>query len=46
MSLETYLYYEKSILGCGLDWTVKKKVLVDYEQLLRPLFSFYGQKIN
>ena len=34
-------------VGCGLGWTVKKKVWADYEQLLRPVFlSFYGQKIN
>jgi hypothetical protein len=25
-------------LGCGLGWTVKKKVWADYEQLLRPIF--------
>jgi hypothetical protein len=24
--------------GCGLGWTVKKKVWADYEQLLRPFF--------
>jgi hypothetical protein len=34
-------------VGCGLGWTVKKKVWADYEQLLRPVFlSFHGQKIN
>jgi hypothetical protein len=33
-------------MGCGLGWTVKKKVWADYEQLLRPVFlSFHGQKI-
>ena len=47
MGLGTDLYYEKSILGCGLGWTVKKKVWADYEQLLRPIFlSFHGQKIQ
>jgi hypothetical protein len=34
-------------VGCGLGWTVKKKVCADYEQLSRPVFlSFHGQKIN
>jgi hypothetical protein len=34
-------------LGCGLGWTVEKKVWADYEQLLRPVFlSFHGQIIN
>ena len=33
-------------VGFGLGWTVKKRVLVDYEQLLTPvLLSFYGQKL-
>ena len=42
MSLGTYLQYEKSILGYGLGWTVKKKVWADYEQFLRPVFlSFH-----
>ena len=37
--------HEKSILGCGLGWTVKKKVSADFEQLLRPLFfHFFGVK--
>ena len=32
-------------LGCGLGWTVLKKVRADYEQLLREVFStFCGQK--
>ena len=32
-------------VGCGLGWTVLKKVWADYEQLLRLLFStFCGQK--
>ena len=25
-------------VGCGLGWTVKKKVWADYEQILRPVF--------
>ena len=34
-------------VGCVLGWTVKKGILADYEQVLRPAFdSFYGQKIN
>ena len=34
-------------VGCGLGWTVKKRVWADYEQLLRPIFSlFRGQKIS
>ena len=34
-------------VGCGLGWTVLKKVWADYEQLLKPVFlSFYGQKVN
>ena len=32
-------------VGCGLGWTVLKKVWADYEQLLRVGFStFCGQK--
>ena len=32
-------------VGCGLGWTVLKKVWADYEQLLREVFStFCGQK--
>ena len=32
-------------VGCGLGWTVLKKVWADYEQLLREVFStFYEQK--
>merc|ERR1712008_641546 len=32
-------------VGCGLGWTVLKKVWADYEQLLRVCFStFCGQK--
>ena len=32
-------------VGCGLDWTVLKKVWADYEQLLSVCFStFCGQK--
>ena len=34
MRLGTYILYENPILG----WTMKKKVWVDYEQLLRPVF--------
>jgi hypothetical protein len=31
-------------VGCGLGWTVKKKV---WAELLRPVFlGFHGQKIN
>ena len=31
-------------VGCGLGWTVLKKVWADYEQLLREVFStFCGQ---
>ena len=45
MRLGTYLIYKKkSILGCvwaGLDWTVKKKVWVEYEQLLRSKNLFF-----
>ena len=34
-------------VGCGLGWTVLKKVWADYEQLLRVGFStFCGQKKN
>ena len=34
-------------VGCGLGWTVLKKVWADYEQLLREVFStFCGQKIK
>jgi hypothetical protein len=30
-------------VGCSPGWTVKKKVLADYEQLLRHVFlSFHG----
>ena len=32
-------------VGCGLGWTVLKKVWADYEQLLREVFStFCGQQ--
>ena len=32
-------------VGCGLGWTVLKKVWADYEQLLREVIStFCGQK--
>ena len=32
-------------VGCGLGWSVVKKVWADYEQLLREVFStFCGQK--
>ena len=32
-------------VGCGLGWTVLKKVWADYEQLLRKVIStFCGQK--
>ena len=32
-------------VGCGLGWTVLKKVWADYEQLLGQVFStFLGQK--
>ena len=32
-------------VGCGLGWTVLKKVWADYEQLLWEVFStFCGQK--
>jgi hypothetical protein len=32
-------------VGCGLGWTVKKKVWADYEQHLRPVFfKFSGAK--
>ena len=32
-------------VGCGLGWTVLKKVWAHYEQLLREVFStFCGQK--
>ena len=32
-------------VGCGLGWTVLKKVWADYEQLLREVFFFFcGQK--
>ena len=45
-SWDTDIYnmiYEQSILGCGLGWTVKKKLWAHYEQLLRPvLLSFHG----
>jgi hypothetical protein len=34
-------------VGCGLGWTVKKKVWADYEQLLREVLStICGQKTN
>ena len=34
-------------VGCGMGWTVLKKVWADYEQLLREVFStFCGQKKN
>ena len=33
-------------VGCGLGWTVKKKVWADYEQLLLPVFKvFMGKKV-
>ena len=28
-------------VGCGLGWTVLKKVWADYEQLLREVFSTF-----
>ena len=31
-------------VGCGLDWTVKKRGWADYEQLLRPVFSLFRGK--
>ena len=31
-------------VGCGLGWTVLKKVWADYEQLLREVFSTFCGK--
>ena len=31
-------------VGCGLSWTVGKRVWADYEQLLRPVFHFFSVK--
>ena len=31
-------------VGCGLDWTVKKRGWADYKQLLRPVFSLFRGK--
>ena len=44
-----WIFYKTEIkiwaVGCGLGWTVLKKVWADYEQLLREVFStFCGQK--
>ena len=44
VSLGTYLQYEKSILGCGLGWTVKKRFWAIMSNFLGPLLSFHGQK--
>ena len=46
-----WIFYKTKIkiwaVGCGLGWTVLKKVWADYEQLLREVFStFCGQKKN
>ena len=48
MSLGTYLYYEKSILGCGLGWAGlwKKRGLSWLWGILRPFFKvFMGKKL-
>ena len=44
-----WIFYKTEVkiwaVGCGLGWTVLKKVWADYEQLLRVGFStFCGQK--
>ena len=39
MRLGSFLSYEKSILGCGLGWTEKKKGWADYEPLLKPVLG-------
>ena len=32
-------------VGCGLDWTVLKKVWADYEQLLREVISTFWEEL-
>jgi hypothetical protein len=42
MSLGTYNIYNMKnqflVVGCGLGWTVIKKVWADYEQLFKSVF--------
>ena len=44
MSLGTYLSYEKSILGCGLGWTVKNRFGLIMSNFWGPFFKVFMGK--